>query len=204
MALPPLFEEAAGRDTIWFTAPLSSGRKVNVQAVAEPLSIGFSAVSDLLREQSVLPLLTMKGRVNWAVSMPRPGDLEALCDAWATAAGLGEHGFVRLLFILQHLDLVEADLQRFYGVDLRGWPAGEISTRRVVTLVAGLVHETASLFWSELADRDPLNTETIVLAQMAGTPEEPHAFLVSRQIRRQRAEDQAAAERMRARGMSGG
>ena len=70
-------------------------------------------------------------------------------------------------------------------------------------LVNGLWHETNSLFWSELDDRDPVTKETIVLAQLASGPDEPHDFLRSRELRRQQAADAEAIERMRNRGLSG-
>ena len=52
-------------------------------------------------------------------------------------------------------------------------------------------------------DRDPLTKEAIILAQLVSSPGDPHPFLVSREIRRQKAEDAAKIARMRARGLSG-
>lgn len=204
MPVPPLFAESAGRDTITFTVPLQSGRRVHLEAVADPMTLGFETLVDMAeKDTGVLPLLTPKGRMNWRISFARPIDNIELCKTWAIASGYGEHGFGRLIKIIQNLDLVEADLQRFYNVDLSGWPAGNITTRRVLVLINGLWHETNSLFWSEMQDRDPLTRETIVLAQLASSPNEPHDFLISRELRRQKAADDAAIERMRARGMSG-
>lgn len=204
MAVPPLFAEVEGRDTITCTVPLLSGRRVHVEAVADPMTLGFDVLVDMAENDTgVIPLLTKKGLIHWQIALPKPYDLIALCKSWALAAGLGEYGFGRLVSIMRHLDLVEADLQRFYQVDLTDWPAGNITTRRVVVLISGLWHETDSLFWSELTDRDPLTKEAIVLAQLASSPNDPHQFLVSREQRRQQEEDAAAIERMRNRGLSG-
>lgn len=204
MTVPPIFTEAAGRDNITFTVPLASGRQVKVEAVAEPMSLGADTVALLASgDHAIFPLLTPRGMVNWQIARAKPQDVATLCEQWALAAGLGEYGFGRLVYILRHTDLVEADLQRFYNVDLSGWPRGEITTRRVVCLVSGLWHEHASLFWSEVADLDPLTKEATILAQLASAPGAPHPFLVSREIRRQKAEDAAKIARMRARGLSG-
>lgn len=204
MTVPPIFTEAAGQDTVKFTVPLVSGRQVKTTAVADPMTLGTDTVALLATgDHAIFPLLTPRGRINWQLAMPKPADIATLCEKWALAAGLGEYGFGRLVHILRHTDLVEADLQRFYNVDLSAWPRGELTTRRVVVLIAGLEHERSSLFWSEMADHDPLTKEATILAQLASAPGEPHQFLVSRQLRRQHAEDAAKIERMRARGLSG-
>mgnify|MGYP006913174555 FL=1 len=54
-----------------------------------------------------------------------------------------------------------------------------------------------------MGDHDPLTKEATILAQLASAPGDPHQFLVSREIRRQKAEDDAKIARMRARGLSG-
>ena len=204
MNVPPIFDEIAGRDTIEFTVPLASGRKVRTEAVVDPMTLGTETVSLLATgDHAIFPLLTTRGMIHWQLAMPARADIATLCEQWAQAAGLGEYGFGRLVHILRNLDLVEADLQRFYNVDLSTWPRGEITTRRVVVLISGLWHERSSLFWSEMEDHDPLTKEATILAQLASAPGEPHPFLVSRQLRRQRAEDDAKAERMRTRGLSG-
>ena len=80
------------------------------------------------------------------------------------------------------------------------WARGEMSTRRVLSLVNGLEPETASLFWSELRGQNPLSREAIVLAQFASSPGSPHDFLVTPAEREQLAADQEAVERIRKRG----
>lgn len=204
MTVPPIFTEAAGQDTVTFTVPLVSGRQVKTEAVVDPMTLGTDTVALLATgDHAIFPLLTPRGRIHWQIAMPKPVDIATLCEKWALAAGLGEYGFGRLVHILRHTDLVEADLQRFYNIDLSAWPRGELTTRRVVVLIAGLEHERSSLFWSEMEDHDPLTKEATILAQLASAPGEPHQFLVSRQLRRQHAEDTAKIERMRARGLSG-
>lgn len=204
MELPPIFAEVAGRETVPFRVRLVSGRRVKAEAVADPMVRGVQAVVDLAESGAgILGLLTTRGLINWQIARPRPDDLTALAVEWAKAAGLGDYGFGRLTHIVRHLDLVEADLQRFYGVDLTAWPRREMTTRRVVALVSGLVFETDSLFWSEMDDRDPLSKEAIVLAQMAGSPSHPHEFLVARKLREEEQKDKEKIARMRERGLSG-
>lgn len=204
MPVPPLFAEAAGQGTVAFSVPLSRGYKVKLEAVVDPMSLGPDAVYEMATgDDTVVPLLTETGLFNWQIAMPAPSDIVPLCFEWSRAAGLGQYGYGTIVKIVRHLDLVEADLQRFYNVDLSAWPRGEITTRRVVSLVSGLIYETASLFWSEMDDRDPLTKEAIILAQLVSSPGDPHPFLVSREIRRQKAEDAAKIARMRARGLSG-
>lgn len=204
MAVPPIFAEIAGRDTVEFTVPLISGRQVKTEAVIDPMTLGTDTMASLATgDHAIFPLLTTRGMIHWHLAMPKPPDVATLCEQWAHAAGLGEYGFGRLVHILRHTDLVEADLQRFYNVDLSAWPRGEITTRRVVSLISGLWYEPASLFWSEMSDHDPITKEATILAQLASAPGQPHQYLVSRQERRQRAEDEAKIARMRARGLSG-
>lgn len=204
MPVPPLFAEAAGRETVTFTVPLTRGQKrVRVEAVADPMTLGSDVVHQMATEGvGVLPLLTDTGALNWTIAMPQAQDIDPLCVEWAKAAGLGEYGFGQFVHIVRNLELVEADLQRFYNLDLGAWPRREITTRRVVTLMAGLVHEYASLFWSEMNDRDPLSKEATVLAQLASGPGDPHEFLVSRELRRQREQDAEKIARMRRRGLA--
>lgn len=203
MTVPALFAEASGRTTVTFTVALASGRKVHLEAVADPMQRGLDAVADLARgDEAVIPLLTTKGLAAWRLACPRGPDLAALCYAWADAAGLGDHGFATLVTIVQHLDAAEADFQRFYNLDLSLWPARQISTRRVVTLMRALVYYPESLFWAEYRDRDPLTKEAWVLAEFASSEADLHHFLVPREVHRQREADAAAIERMRARGFS--
>lgn len=203
MTVPTLFTEVAGQTTITCTITLTDGRHVTVDAIADPMTLGSTAVAAMAAgDEEIFRILTPHGRVRWNLAMPTPSDLATLCDTWAHTAGFGDQGFGVFVHIVRHLELVEADLQRFYNLDLSAWPRGEMTTRRLVTLIQGLRHETMSLFWSEQHDMDPISKETIVLAQLASAPGQPHHFLVSREARRQRLADAEAVERMRARGMS--
>lgn len=203
MGLPPLFRDAIGKKQATVTVRLSliSGRTVKIEALADPMDAGLEAVA-AFRDgvEAISDVLTPRGELRWQLAFPVPGDVPALCVAWAKACGFGKHGFARLVQIVRHLELVEADLQRFYGVDLGRWPRREISTRRVVSLVSGLEHETASLFWSELVGQNPLTHEAIVLAQLASAPGHPHDFLLTREQRRQMQADAEAIERIKQRG----
>lgn len=202
MVLPALFREARGDGTVTFEVTLLRGRSVTVEAVSDPMELGVEVVAAFAGNDfgAISRVLTPRGELRWWLAFPQSGDAPALCVEWAKACGFGEYGFARLRCVVEHLDLVEADFQRFYGADLGQWARGEMSTRRVLSLVNGLESETASLFWSELRGQNPLSREAIVLAQFASSPGSPHDFLVTPAEREQLAADQEAVERIRKRG----
>lgn len=203
----PLELDATGARTVKFDVRLGSGRTVHLEAVADPVMAGFNSAIELFRGEAIdLSFLTDKAKMAWALAFPRPGDVRRLVESWLEAIGISRERVGVLFGAVDHLELVEADLQRFYGLDLGSWPRGELSTRRLAVLIEGLRHRPDSLFWSEIqSEFDPMSTEAVILAGIFGAlTEKPHPLLMARKNREEAAQKAAAMERMTARGLTAG
>lgn len=204
MTLPPILAEAAGAETIKFTAPLASGKKVKLEAVCDPRVLGFERIATWGEKGwKIDGFLVGNSLTNWTLALATPKDFPALIEAWEKAAGIGSRGMLKAKLALQNAELVEADFQAFYQIDFREWvvPGSRMTTRRMLALLDGLSHHTESLFWSEIADRDPLSRAEILLAQMVGGKDgKPHPFLTSREDRKARELEEEKIKRIAARG----
>lgn len=203
----PLELDATGARTVKFDARLGSGRTVHLEAVADPVMAGFTAAIELFRGEAIeLNFLTDKAKMAWALAFPRSGDVRRLVESWLEAIGINHERVGVLVGVVDHLDLVEADLQKFYGLDLGSWPRGELSTRRLAVLIEGLRHCPDSLFWAETkSEFDPMSTEAVILAGIFGSlTGKPHPLLMARKNREEAAQKKAVMERMAARGLTAG
>lgn len=204
MSTPAIVTEAQGGVTIPLKVPLKRGGSVNLEAFLEPMGQGFEKFAESLEEGSIIKLLvTPETAVNWAVAMATKDDVPALLETWATAAGFTEAGLSVLSYAIYHLDLVEVDFQRFYGLDLRDWfnpGSTALTSRRVVTLILGLKDLTESLFWASLSDYSPMSKTEILLAHIASSlGGELHPLLQTKSDRAQKEKDAQQREEALAR-----
>lgn len=170
MAIPAIILEAQGKQTITFTVPLHTGRKVHMEGLLDPMDLGPEALAALAYELSgITRVFTETAHFNWALAAASQEDFLKLIETWLGAAGLGRDGLGLLKEVMEKLDLVEADLQLFYQVDIRDWfTPGGLSTRRVLSLVRGLEHRTDSLFWASFSELDPMDLGALISAQLWG------------------------------------
>lgn len=203
MALPPIIAEAVGAETVKFSAPLASGRKVKLEAVCDPRVLGFDMIANWgSKGWKIDGFLVGKSLINWTISLATPNDFPAMIESWETASGIGNRGMLKAKLALQNAGLVEADFQSFYRLDFREWfiPGSSMTTRRMLSLLDGFSRRTDSLFWSEIADRDPLSRAEILLAQLVGGKDgRPHAFLTSREDRKAKEIEDEKIKRIAAR-----
>lgn len=203
MALPPIIAEAAGAQTVKFSAPLANGKKVKLEALADPRALGFDNIFHWgTSGWSIKGLLVGDSAMNWTLAFGLPDDIPAVLEAWQEAAGLGNQGMLIARKALEYSTLVEADFQRFYHLDFREWLDLESSmtTRRMLTLLNGLNFKTDSLFWAEVHDLDPLSRSEILLANLASSQEKPHPWLTARKDRAAQREMQEKFKRIQSRG----
>lgn len=203
MVLPPILAEAAGAETVKFTAPLASGKKVKLEAICDPRVLGFDMIAKWGEKGwKIDGFLVGNSLTNWTLALATPNDFPALVESWEKASGFGARGMLKAKLALHHAALVEADFQAFYQIDFREWFIADspMTTRRMLALLDGLSSHTDSLFWSELADRDPLSRAEILLAQMVGGKDgKPHPFLTSREDRKARELEEEKIKRIAAR-----
>ena len=201
----PIEVEAAGARTVKFDVHLGSGRTVHMEGVADPIMAGFESTLALLRGEGLDPnFMTARSQMSWGLAFPRAGDARRLVEAWLVAIGINRERLAILARVVDYLELVEADLQHFYQVDLGDWPRGKLSTRRLAVLMEGLRRRPDSLFWAETSSEfDPLTSESIILAGIFGAlTGQQHPLLTARKDRESAAEKQAAMARMQARGLT--
>ena len=201
----PLEVEAAGARTVTFDVHLGSGRTVHMEGVADPIMAGFESTIALLRGEGLDPnFMTARSQMSWGLAFPRAGDARRLVEAWLAAIGINRERLSILARAVDYLELVEADLQHFYRLDLTDWPRGVLSTRRLAVLMEGLRRRPESLFWAETSSEfDPLTSESIILAGIFGAlTGQQHPLLTACKDRKDQAEKQAAMARMQARGLT--
>ncbi|MCQ4615974.1 hypothetical protein KBX29_03810 [Corynebacterium sp. CCUG 18816] len=203
----PIEVEAAGARTVTFDVHLGSGRTVHMEGVADPIMVSFDSTLALLRGEGLDPnFITTRSQMAWGLAFPRAGDARRLVETWLAAIGINRERLSILARAVDYLELVEADLQHFYCLDLADWPRGVLSTRRLAVLMEGLRRRPESLFWAETSSEfDPLTSESIILAGIFGAlTGQQHPLLTARKDRESAAEKQAAMARMQARGLSAG
>lgn len=202
--LPSIVQEVNGTSTTKFRVHLKNGRTVNLEGIVDPMDLGAEVLGEALASGRIVEhLVTPDAQINWALARGKAEDVPELMTSWAEAVGIGKRGLSLLVSVYEKTDLVEADLQMFYRVDLADWfrpGPGHMSTRRLVVLLLGIEFRTESLFWSSMGELDPMSRTDILLAQIAGgMSNKTHSFLTAKKDRADRAEQNVKMERIMAR-----
>lgn len=199
--------EAQGDEYLTFEAKIGN-RVINAEALADPMSLGFEGLKNLLEKpEGFRSVLSQKTRDKLMFLLPSGDDVVELFKGWLEATGIRGSGFGALQRALDHLDLVEADLHRYFQLDLADWfkPERTLSTRKLSVLILDLMKRPESAFGAEQAEMDPLSKLEIMFAQYYGGMTEsrkPHVFMTTRQDRLEEQELEARRQRMLNRGLS--
>lgn len=207
LSVQNLYDEAQGAEYVTYKARIGS-RTITVEALADPLQLGLDGFLNIFEDPvGFRAVLSEKTRNQLMFLFPSGNDIVSLLKGWLEATGITQSGFAVLAQAMEHLDLVEADFQRVYGLALSDWfvEGSGLTTRRVATLTLDLVRRTDSSFGAELSDIDPMSKLEIMFAQFYGGFAEggkPHGFLTSRKDAREEAEAEERKQRMLKRGLS--
>lgn len=198
--------EVEGRATVTFTFT-ARGRSAELEAHADPMALGLEGMMGLLEDRAKFKRLFTRQSGFAIFSMfLRAEDWQRLYEAWLEAAGLSDIKLRALHLALEHLEEVEADFLRVYGLDLHDWFAGRMSSRRVSSLVMDLAQRPETLFGAEIAQIvSPMSKAEWMIAQSVAANAEskkPHAFLKTHAQRDEERLEQEKRERMLARGLS--
>ncbi|GEM_PF-5350539 len=174
---------------------------------ADPMALGAQGLQSFLaRRSDFRKLLTAKSGFALFALFPQQEDLQRLYSSWLDAAGLNERRLRALSTALDDIELVEVDFLRLYGIDVKDWFAGRLSSRRVALLVLDLLERPETCVGAKAFGlASPLTkNEMMVATSVAANTEakRPHALLVTQEQLDARAEQLAKQRRIQARGLS--
>lgn len=201
-----LVRETQGEGTVEFDFTVRH-RVARLAMQADPMALGAQGLKSFLANRSDFrKLLTAKSGFALFALFPQQEDLQRLYLSWLEAAGLSERKLHALTTAMDDIELVEVDFLRLYGIDIKDWFAGLLSSRRVALLVLDLLERPETRIGAKAYGlASPLTkNEMMVATSVAANTEEkrPHALLVTQEQLDARAEQLAKQRRIQARGLS--
>lgn len=136
------------------------------RARRDPMYLGPEEMSRILQEPRLLwQLYDDSSQVRSMTACMAGERLQDHMKAYLSAVGLSFFKLAMALHALEDIELLEVDLLRI-GLDVREWldPAGDLSTRRVVSLYRDLLDRPETRVGSKRFDVNPITKDGLAVA----------------------------------------